>query len=219
MIPEVHLTTDNEVSRFNDRRAHKLNEDFKPIYNNSPKSLLTIIDWLDVENSKRYLPIRGTTFCNIYAYDYATLCGAYIPRVWWKHPKRVNKDTKPEYGDNIREMNVNSLYRWFPEFGNMFGWVKVNTLSKAQDYANKGMCVVILAANKDSSRSGHITCVIPEHGEYQAKRVKGIITQANGGAPIQSQAGIRNKKKFSSVWWSNLEKPIVYANISTNING
>lgn len=39
--------------------------------------------YLNVQISPRYLPVPGTTYCNIYDHDYAHLAGAYVPRVWW----------------------------------------------------------------------------------------------------------------------------------------
>src|SRR5262249_8430070 len=48
-------------------------------------SLASIIAWLAVDKpaNKRYQPVGGTTFCNIYAHDYCFLAGVYLPRVWW----------------------------------------------------------------------------------------------------------------------------------------
>jgi hypothetical protein len=43
--------------------------------------LSAIIDFLDVENRRRYAPAEKATFCNIYVYDYCYLAGIYIPRV------------------------------------------------------------------------------------------------------------------------------------------
>lgn len=215
MIPEVHLKKTDPVTRHGTDRAFRLCEDGQPVYDNSKNSLLKIIDFLDVERSARYKPGRGLTFCNIYAYDYATLCGAYLPRVWWKEPNEVNENTRPVYGDNVREMNVNSLYRWFPEYGEAYGWKEVKTMTEAQELANQGLCVVALAANKDKSKSGHITCVIPEHGEHQAKRIQGVITKPN--TPIQSQAGTTNKKVFTKYWWTYHERIKFYVNLSTSI--
>ena len=42
-----------------------------------------IVETLNVTASARYQPGSGKTYCNIYAYDFVTAMGGYLPRVWW----------------------------------------------------------------------------------------------------------------------------------------
>lgn len=78
-------------SRNRSNRAYPLNEsgipklDLRSITSIEDKhiAIYEIIRWLDVENSKRYEPSDGKTYCNIYAYDFAYCLGLFIPRIWW----------------------------------------------------------------------------------------------------------------------------------------
>lgn len=211
MIPEVHLTTRNLVSRENKRRAHLLNENSMPI----GKSPAEIIKWLNVKNSLRYEPNRKDTYCNIYAYDYCHLMGAYMPRVWWTDSVIKNKDFRVVYGRTVRELNANSLCEWFSKFGKDYGWHEVKTdrsrkifdKTEAQKLANEGICVVMLAANKDPKRSGHIVCIVPENNEFKSVGAGGITVY-----PLMSQAGRRNKSYFSDKWWGGLKPYTIWYN-------
>lgn len=205
-IPEVHLTPRRTITRTQtDTRAFPLTESPRPTYDISPESIGNILDWLDVERSQRYKAGAGQTFCNIYAYDYATLLGAYLPRVWWTTEVLNSKDfSQITYGSTVREMNVNALYIWFQHYGKQFGWHSVE-LKDAQAHANNGKCVIALAANKNRSRSGHITCVVPETDTHKANRVRGVVMHA-----LQSHAGSRNEKYMSRDWDANSHERVMY---------
>jgi hypothetical protein len=209
-IPEVHLTPRRTITRAQtDTRAFPLTETPRPAYDGTPASIHRIIDWLDVQRSQRYTPTATQTFCNIYAYDYATLCEAFLPRVWWTAASIRDRNFEVRYGQTVTEMNANALYNWFPTHGNRYGWKEVN-LNEAQRHANEGKCVIMVAANKVRSRSGHITAVIPETDKLKAVGANGIIVH-----PLQSQAGRRNLKHFASNWWSSGHEPVkCYAKIN-----
>lgn len=118
LIPEVHLTPTSAVKRSETRRAFPLNEANQPKRDATnkeerAKQLLQIIKWLDVDSSKRYLPGNGTTYCNIYAYDYCFLAGCFLPRVWWNRKAiallAAGNSVKPQYAATVTELNANSL--------------------------------------------------------------------------------------------------------------
>lgn len=163
-----------------------------------------IVDYLNVERSRRYLPTESSTFCNIYAYDFCRAGGAYLPRVWWGQKallRLVRGETVGiNYGKSIYELNANSLYDWLSEWGDDFGWTEAATLTELQDRVNEGRVGVICARRRDTSRSGHITCVVPESGSLSATRAEGRVVQ-----PLQSQAGARNKRYFQNTWWNSEE--------------
>jgi len=200
---EVHLSTRYAVSRDNKRWAFALNEPDAPMVgeSRSAKDLHEIIDWLDVEDSVRYKPTRNT-YCNIYAYDFCYLAGAYLPRVWWK--KRAVKSIiageviEPAYGTNVTEMNANAIHDWFEDYGPDFSWRQTEDLTELQNAANDGHVGVIVAKRKRESRSGHITAIAPETDEFEADRRGGEVY-----IPVESQAGSRNYEYITKGhrWW------------------
>src|SRR5262245_9719 len=121
-IPEVHLkATGRRDSTAG--RANPLGERHQP---SSAAGLDAIVRFLNVEASVRYARTTENTFCNIYAYDYCTLAGVFLPRVWWTG-KALDRFAAGEvvpvkYGETIAEVNANGLYEWLREFGPQFGW-------------------------------------------------------------------------------------------------
>lgn len=189
-----------------------------------------VVETLNVEDSGRYTPGANKTYCNIYAFDVVTALGAYIPRTWWydavlrriqageeavsqtEYNRRVDAGEPvaglihPVYGETVREMNANDLNAWMRSWGASFGWTQAADMTAAQDAANSGKVVVILAANSDPSRSGHISVVLAEReGDAAARDGEGNVR-----APLQSQAGARNFKTENNdagegrdQWWEN----------------
>lgn len=206
MIPEIHLNSNTPSSRtMTGRRAFPLNERDMPKGDGTVAGIRKVLDWLDVEKSARYIRDHRSTFCNIYAYDYACLMGAYLPRVWWSKNALLNLDfSDPAYGSTLMEMNANALYEWFPKYGPGFGWKEVNT-TDAQIAANQGKCVIMVAANKNRAKSGHIVAIVPETDKVKCMQANGLIIY-----PVQSQAGAVNKKYFCGKWWDGHEKPRIY---------
>lgn len=201
------------ISRMDGSKAYPLNESDLPVNPSVPADLIKIVDYLDVENSPRYKQkvINGkivSTYCNIYAYDYAYIAGAYLPRLWWyeKAAKDIEAglNIEAKYAVTVAEVNANSLYFWFDRWATYFGWIKVLTASDAQALANKGYVVIITAAQKISNRSGHITVVVPELNNNTHKVVNGEYI------PLQSQSGALNKKYSVSNWYKH-DRYIGYA--------
>jgi hypothetical protein len=169
--------------------------------------LLTIIQYLDSENPahRRYWPKNGTTYCNIYAYDYCYLAGVYLPRVWWTDEALRQIDAGQQvtiaYDETVRELNANMLHDWFEAYGPAYGWTRVLTLDGLQEAANKGEVCIIVAQQRDRSRSGHIVAVVPEHEEFIAARnAAGEVER-----PVESQAGVQNHRCCVKprAWWTD----------------
>jgi hypothetical protein len=167
------------------------------------RQLHQIIDYLDVETHARYQKTPGATYCNIYAYDFCCLAGAYLPRVWWTSRALVDlaegKSVAVKYDDTVRELNANALHDWFADFGGQFGWRRRADLDQLQDVANAGGLGVIVAQRTDLGRSGHIVIVVPEIETASAKRVDDRVH-----LPLQSQAGATNSRCAcgTSRWWA-----------------
>jgi hypothetical protein len=192
-----------------------------------------IVETLNVTESARYQPGEGKTYCNIYAYDVVTAMGGYLPRVWWTDPtwtkiqggseivsladlKRMKKDKEdvsnvvaPEYGVTVGEQNANALTKWMHGTGAEFGWSQATDMEAAQTAANQGQIVILLAANKVASKSGHVSVVLAESSEHQAGRDE---TTNKVVVPLQSQAGSKNFKYSSEggapgstakTWWED----------------
>lgn len=172
------------------------------------KSQLTAIgDWLDVEQSARYARRDGLTFCNVYAADYCYLASAYLPRVWWTGAAvarlAAGDVVEAAYGDTVREMRADDLFRWLLDFGPMFGWRRVSDASALQAAANNGGVGIVCADREAQGKPGHITVVVPESPSRQAVRdVAGNVDQ-----PLQSQAGAINRRYGSAGrnWWLGAE--------------
>lgn len=212
-VPSVHLRENRrEVDRRRDGlRAFPLGEAGKPRRSGTrpatrARQLGEIIDYLDSENRdhRRYRPKRGTTFCNIYAYDYCYLAGVFLPRVWWSdlalHRIRSGGQVRAVYGETVRELNANMLHDWLPDHGADFGWRRELGLDELQAAANNGEVCVIVAQRRDLNRSGHIAMVVPEQeGSRAARSAAGEVLR-----PLESQAGRTNHRRVakSSAWWA-----------------
>lgn len=207
LVP-AHLTTSKTISRLSAHgRAYPLNEKNQPHRTSKTETekvedLHKIIKWLDVEHSDRYLPKGGSTYCNIYAHDYCHLSDTYIPRVWWTRQAiasmEAGKSVAAKYDDTVTELNANSLYNWFNEYGGKFGWVRSFDMDEMQSSANKGSVCIISARRKDLNKPGHICAVAPESSKHQAIRKNGKVT-----TPVQSNAGASNFSYGGKIWWTS----------------
>lgn len=210
-IPAVHWTENNPNSKRSGTSglASPIGENPRPNRESRAtvevknEQLRVLADWLDVERSARYQPRDGRTYCNVYVADYCYLAQVYLPRVWWTSAAvaRLANGQKvtAAYGDTIREMRADDIYRWLLDFGALFGWRRAASVSELQHAANGGGVGIICADREAEGRSGHITIVVPENHEQLAKRnASGVLEQ-----PLQTQAGERNKRYGSSGsnWW------------------
>ncbi len=207
-IAEVHLIRPKATLRSETSgRAYPLSEDGMPRRTGSQpsdkaKQIGQIVKWLAVEKSARYESVGATTYCNIYAYDYAFLCGAYVPRVWWTPRALIalaNGDAVvPRYDDTVREMNANMLTDWFEDYGELFQWRREYDLTEFQNAANRGEVCILVAQRTELNQPGHICAVVPETAGYKAKRKGGKVV-----IPLQSQAGAENYRYGAVEWWTN----------------
>lgn len=171
----------------------------------SVTGLNSVIAWLAVEQSKRYQPGGGRTFCNIYAYDVAYAADVYLPRIWWMDRAiaalEAGQQVAAQYDVTVREMNANAIHNWLQDYGPRFGWKRIFSLSDMQDCANRGGIATICARRKDLARSGHIVIIAPETAEVKARRgADGRVTM-----PVVSQAGSVNfaRRVPDAAWWSD----------------
>ncbi len=214
VLPAAHMQEDRAdiTRRVDGGRAYPLGEPGRPARSGRSaerlaQSVAAIVDYLDVANPAhlRYQPRAGTTYCNIYATDFAYLCGAYLPRVWWTDRAllRLREGEKPavEYGRTVRELNANALHDWLEDFGPAFGWQREVELTALQAAANVGEVCLIVARRVDLNRPGHITAVVPETGDAKAVR----NAQDEVVRPLESQAGTRNvlRAPAANAWWQN----------------
>jgi hypothetical protein len=222
VVPAATLPTSGVIAVFAPRRpgtmttrrapatAMSLNEPDQPARNGTTPDALRdeiseIIDYLNVEKAAhaRYQPADGRTFCNIYAHDFCTLAGVYLPRVWWTGDaiERLarGEPVEPRLGATIDEQRANDLFRWLRSFGPRFGWRQTGTLTKLQTEANVGAIGLIVARRVEDGRPGHITVVIPESADLRAKR----DSTGEVIAPLQSQAGATNFARGIGAlnWW------------------
>lgn len=211
-VGEAHLkpASGTIVKRSSRANAYSLNEPQAPTRQGGSmgdlvRSLGKIVDWLDVEKAThlRYKPTSSSTFCNIYAHDYCTLAGVYLPRVWWTGPALIKlargETVVPKYELTVDEVRANDLFRWLRDFGVQFGWRRAISASELQTEVNGGAVGVIVARRKIEGRSGHIVMVVPESS------TKSAVRNSNGDVtkPLQSQAGATNFKSGTSTlnWW------------------
>ncbi|WP_117194147.1 SH3 domain-containing protein [Rhizobium terrae] len=192
--------------------AHSLNEPNMPRRTSTGPAELraelgAIIDYLATDNPrhKRYWPRDGLTFCNIYAHDYCTLAGVYLPRTWWNQSALLKiaagQQLQAKLGNTVDEVRANDLFRWLRDFGTAFGWRRAASPTELQDHANMGGVSLIVARRKQDGRSGHIVAVVPETADETAKRdASGQVTM-----PLQSQAGAENFRYGRSTlnWWKD----------------
>ena len=169
-------------------------------------AMASLLGLLDVERAARYRPSLARTLCNLYAHDWCHQLGAFLPRVWWNSEalKQWEKDNPQPVAyphghrdGTIRELNANSLHDWLAERGKDHGWRVVQTAQELQKHVDEtGRPAVISARNATRKFSGHITCVLPD--QFDDIGPEGLGT---GYAPLQTQAGRVNRRRFASGWW------------------
>lgn len=209
-LPPVHLkpSTGVIIKRISKSgRAYPLSESDIPFRTAATdpvsrvNAIRSIINYLNSPVSLRYQATDQATFCNIYAYDFNYLAQVYMPRVWWtsKSIVRLAKgETLPVlYSVTVNEINANSLYNWFSEYGADYGWRRTYSLDELQQSANEGKIGVIIGQRINLNRSGHITICVAETTDVIAERLNGKVTR-----PVQSQAGVKNYRYFIGAWWT-----------------
>lgn len=209
-LPQAHLAHGNLSSARSSvsARVYPLGEPALPfrgpavLADEKRRALAHLADWMDVESSARYRP-HGPTSCNVYVADYCYLARAYLPRIWWNDRALAAfaRGERPPvlYDQTVSEMRADGLYGWLLIYGPQFGWRQMVDLSRIQSVVNEGGVGIICAEPLAEGSSGHITLVVPEQDGHAARRASdGSVLQ-----PLQSQAGLRNRRYGSSGpnWW------------------
>ncbi|HEX8329011.1 MAG TPA: hypothetical protein VF629_15855 [Hymenobacter sp.] len=209
-IPEARLPSPNPVRRNQSGDGSRVFDLTEPNQPGRPGptpadqalQLGAILTYLGVSHSARYAAGAGKTYCNIYAHDYAHLAGTYMPRVWWTRKALValaaGMAVQPAYGTTVQELNANSIYNWFEEFGPDFGWRRSVDLTEVQRAANSGQVCIISGQRQDLNAPGHICAVVPETTQHHAKRQGERVN-----VPLMSQAGASNFEYGGRVWWTD----------------
>lgn len=208
-ITEVHLREERGfiTPNYDGGRASPLGDPNRVVRDMSSvetkvSSTHDIIDYLDVENTVRYQKKGNKTYCNVYAYDFCYLSGAYIPRVWWTGQSLIKlsqgQSVPIEYGETVTEIRANELFFWLKDFGPTFGWRRVFTAQELQDNSDRGGIGIIVANTKDHGAAGHICVVVPQTNEH-----KPVLTDGQVTTPVMSQAGGSNYKYRAYKWWTN----------------
>lgn len=174
-----HLHKETPVSiHQSTTRLFALSEEGMPKGNGLPESLLEIVRYLDSSNSARYN--LGKKLSHVYAHDYCYLAGCYLPLVWWSN---VNNPEDPKV-----QMNGTAVWDWLIEYGKEFGWKPVDGLKEAQELADVGQVVILIALPKEVRRDARMSVIIPRTKEcFDSQRYKDI--------PYQSAAGETFMKK------------------------
>lgn len=208
-VIEVHLERSSPVTR-NQKgfEAFKLNESPHPSRDSNGTAqqktaqIAQIISWLAVSQNKRYERTATETFCNIYAYDFTCLAGAFVPRVWWT-PAAIQKliagqAVTPKYGVTVDEITANQLAGWFHDYGQVFGWRQTPSLTELQQAANNGLACIINARRVVGH--GHICAIVPETNEHKAEWDNAHQKVIK---PLTSQAGGHNFEYKPFLWWTD----------------
>lgn len=217
-VTPVHLpTAGHVVTRNGTLRAFPLTET-PPVErdpNGTPEQRVSairqLINWFGVESNQRYQAGGGATFCNIYAYDYCFMTGAYLPRVWWTAQSilklKAGQSVPVQYPGTVNELSANSLSDWFNDWAPDFGWRRTLDLTELQDAANQGhVCITVGRAKQQFHHGhGHIVAVVPETDPFRAMRQGGQVIKT-----VQSQAGAHNHEYVVQRWWDDG----TYANFS-----
>ncbi len=122
------------------------------------------VDTLNPEQSGRYRPARGQTFCNLYSFDVMRAMG-------------VVEEALPG-GD------ANQAAGWLSGAGARRYWRRLSGVEQAQQRANEGHLVIIAA--QSTRFAGHVSVVMPENrGRASAHRDE----DGHVDSPVESNAG------------------------------
>lgn len=180
-----HLHFAHPVTRYQTTtRLYALKDEEMPVGRGMPQDLLSIAKYLDPENAPRYG--KSITQNLLFAYDFCYLAGAYIPRIWWGD---INNVEAPKL-----DMTTNALYGWFEQFGKDFGWKRVEDEKEAQELANVGHVVIIIASPINPRRQAIMTLVLPESSEYLT------TVYMDKEAPHQVRSA---KKHLKTAWYKS----------------
>lgn len=147
--------------------------------------LSQLLDQMDVES--RWLPHQP-----IYWEDgsndstkreIASHCSAFVAAVAYKTNTYILRPP-----DHSEVLLANAQAEWLEKHGSAYGWEKVENPLEAQDFANRGMLVVVAFKNANAHKPGHIAVVRPSDKS---------IELINDEGPQIVQAGLHNYNSTS----------------------
>jgi len=151
-----------------------------------------VVDQFIVEQSARYKPTPGTTWCNIFVWDVTSAMGQEVPH--W-----IDIDNRPAdpHSPGARETTANMLADWFDSVtARNRGWREVSRTG-SQDEANSGRPVVA-AWKAPPGKHGHVAMVRPAVWVPQGPTVAqaGAINFSRG--LIGRAFGVREPRFFAN---------------------
>jgi hypothetical protein len=158
--------------------------------------LATHYDAMDVEKhwlSGRHVDWRtgdpdrgkaGKTHCSAFVAAACERLGIYILR-------------PPEHG---QKNLANAQFQWLAEKGVEQGWAPVASAFEAQNFANKGLVVIVAFLNPDPRKPGHIALVRPCEKPDPALQSEGPQIIQAGGTNYASTTTKRGFRQHRGAW-------------------
>jgi len=147
----------------------------------NPLLYRAVVNQFGVENSARYQPRDGKTYCNIFMWDVTAAMGAEIPH--YTDPVTGEPRYRPN-NEGAIAMNATRIDKWLQTHGQNYGWREVDA-ETAQMHANMGRPAVTT-----SGSNGHVQVVVPSiDGGYDPARG---VTIAQAGSHLTSYTYITN---------------------------
>ncbi len=170
--------------------------------------------YLDVENpqhlryQKQDIDGRSQTFCNVYAHDAARASGAFLPLVWWTPAALLQLEAGipvvAMQNDTVTALKANALHGWFETHAARFGWSAEENVVRAQERADEGAFVVVMARGgllpSGKRKAGHIAWIVSEEERTEADP---LVRDLDTFVPTLSQAGTNNLRRSTARgrWW------------------
>lgn len=165
-----------------------LSEAFTSFPNQRARSRLdSILDWFNVEDSPRYRPLGGTTYCNIFVWDVTRALTAEIPH--W-----VDADWLPcgQKHPGARETTANMLFGKLRD--GAWGWRECDQVH-AGSFVRGGFPVV--AAWKNPKGPGHIAMLTPSDDDILVAQAGAVCARR---IPIQHAFGAGRMPDVRYFW-------------------
>jgi hypothetical protein len=153
-----------------------------------PNLYRAVVSQFMVENSERYRPRDGKTYCNIFMWDVTAAMGAEISH--YTDPVTGVPRYRPD-NEGAIAMNAVRIDTWLSNHGRNYGWREVDA-ETAQYHANQGRPAVTT-----SGSNGHVQVVVPSRdGGFDP--VRGV-TIAQAGGRLTSYAYITETYSASTL--------------------
>lgn len=179
------------------------------------ENLVSLIDWMDIERSKRWLPYTDEngklrTFCDEASEDFLDqLFGPYkLPyaaSVWWTPQSleliRLGDCPKILWPTTVKSNGARGLHDWLHDWSETYGWQVFESEEDFYTWLNtEGPRVGVI------STPTHVSVALPD-------KVNPTI-KPKDFVPLQTQAGGTNKKYFRSNSWYIKNKTTIYCGVT-----